>query len=73
MGGRGHRGPGKRGWDDLLQKVVDVQRGEAPCWDEATEREKWLELEPMFIQRALRLSAVPDQPLAAGRLLMSTV
>lgn len=46
---RGHRGFGKHRWDDMLQKVAGEQRGETPGWDEATDRERWRELGPIFI------------------------
>lgn len=45
----GHRGLGKRRWDDMSQKVVDEQWGETPCCSEAADREGCRELEPVFI------------------------
>lgn len=55
----------------MIQKVVDEQRRETPWWGEANDRAGWREFELRFILHALRLPAVPDQPLAPGRFLMT--
>lgn len=62
-----HDHPGRRRWDNPLGPMVDAGiSGFHLLWAQvAQDREDWKRLEPLFVQRALRLTATSAVP--AGR------